>query len=203
MVNTRSLRLPDDIATKIERDTKEQRLESENEYIIKALEHYLKCKKAEIVQALKLIPFRYPAKCLKCGTEIKVGEYGLWGRGVGAICIDCHVQKFGDKTLVKKFMKLKELEWLKKALEFECEEKADELRQFNFYEIIQQMHVGYQEIYKLSMEYLKQRFDKPEQEKQALDELLRLIEKTWQTINDANLFMKVPLRKRKKKKVSQ
>lgn len=193
-------RFPEKLVDKIQKDFKEQGFNSENDYVIHALEHFLACKKTETFQALKLIPLKYAGKCLKCQKEQPVGSWAMWGRGVGIICMDCYVQKFGDKSTAKLVMRLKEIKWKIQAVQKELDEKAEQLRKFNFYEVINKMHEGYREIYKLTMEYLKAGFSKPEEEKEALDEIERLCKKQWAIIEEAERFMRVPFKKKRKKK---
>ncbi|MDH5481579.1 MAG: hypothetical protein OEY22_01675 [Candidatus Bathyarchaeota archaeon] len=193
-------RIPEKVDKDIERDLKEQGLPSENEYVIKALEHYLKCKQTEVIQSMKLIVFRYPAPCLDCKREIKTGEWGYWGRGIGAICIDCSVKRYGTKAQAKLVIMVKTLQWQKQALTTEIDELAERYRKLNFYEILERMHLGSEDLQKLVSEYLKTNFQKPEQETKILEELALLIEKMSSTLNDAHKFMKLPLSIRKKKR---
>lgn len=127
----------------------------------------------------------------------------MYGKGVGAVCVDCFIEKLGDKAIVKKVMRLKELKWTIKALEKQLDQKTDELKKLNFLEIIVDMRTGYGEIRKLIMEYMKTGFEKPEEERKTLDELERLIEKMWGIIEEARLFLMGPapeIKKKKKKK---
>lgn len=191
------LRIPFKLAEEFERDAEQLNI-SENEYCIQAIEHFLNCKKTEEIQSMKLIVLRYPATCLKCSTKMEVGQHAYWGRGTGAICLDCQVARYGDKTIVKKYIKLKELEFLIKSLQAQCNEKAEEMRQFNFYEKINNLHELSKQARDLVTSYLKENFQKPEKEQQTLDELERLMEKTQFTIKDLEQFMKVPLQKKKR-----
>ena len=198
MVNSRTIRMPEDLAIKIEKDAIAQNIPSENEYIVKALEHFLKCKKAETVQRMKQIVFRYVAKCLKCGRQIEVGEWGLWGRDVGAICIDCYIKRYGDKTALHQYMKLKEIKWMIKVGTTELDKITEKLKDFSFYEIIQEIHIGYQEIHKRFEEW--KAITEDEQEKQKATEILEHLRQNWDTLNKAHDFMMIAKRKRKKKK---
>jgi len=160
-------------------------------------------KSEDQVPAMRLILLKYPARCLKCDCELPPQTWAMYGKGVGAICLDCFIEKLGDKAIVKKVMRLKELKWTIKALERQLELKSDELRKLNFLEIIDNMWKGYGEIHKLVLEYLKTGFDKSDKEKKALDELERLIQKQWAIIEEAKLFLMGPtplIRKKKKKK---
>jgi len=160
--------------------------------------------KAEDFPEMRLILLKYHAKCLKCGCDLPPQTWAMYGKGVGAVCIDCFIEKLGDKAMVKKIMRLKELKWSIKALERQVELKSNELRKLEFLEIINDMWKGYGEIHKLVLEYLKTGFNKPDKETKALDELERLIEKQWAIIEEARLFLMGPMpviKKKKKKKV--
>ena len=200
MPHRTTFRCSDKLREKIEKDTLEQGLESVNDWLNEASEHYLTCKKAEIAQNLKLIPLKYAGRCLKCGKVLDAGTWAMWGRGVGVICTDCFIQKFGDKATVKLVMREKEIRWKIKALNKELDGKAEQYRTFNFYEIINTVHQQSTEIHKLIVQYLKTNFDKPEQEKQTLDNLEKLSKKQWALVQDADRFMRVPIKKPKKKK---
>jgi mRNA-degrading endonuclease HigB of HigAB toxin-antitoxin module len=194
----KTLRIPEKLNEEIQQDVAQSGFPSENEYMTKAIEHFLTCKKADVIQGMKLIVFKYKGTCLKCGHEIPVGSYGFWAKGTGAICLDCHVMRYGDKLLVKRYMKVKEYDTLLKALEVQCDEKAEQFRGFNFYEIMEKIHQNSNTLHSLIMEYLKAGFDKPEAEKTVLDEIQRLIEDQRHVLADAEQFMKVPLKKKKK-----
>lgn len=194
-----SFRLDDALRKKLEAEA-ERTKKSVAELIHEAVDHWFKCDKIEGIPEMRLILLKYHARCLKCGCDLPPNTWAMYGKGVGAICTDCFIEKLGDKGIVKKFMKVKELKWTMKSLENQLNEKAEKLRQFNFYEVIDQMHKGYGEIHKLIMAYLKTGFQKPEKEKEALDELERLIKKQWAIIQEAQMFIKGPPLKKKKKK---
>jgi len=199
-------RLPPKLAHQFEDEAKrlmaQGEVSSENDLAQKALAHFLICKNTETVQSLKLIVLRYPAKCLKCKKQLEQGSWAWWGRGVGVICTDCEVMKYGDKAIVRKLIKLKELQWQIKSLDKELDVKAEQFKEFNFYEILQKMHQGNSETHKMVMEYLRTSFEKPEDEKKALDEIGRLSEQQGKIIQEMELFMKQPFKKKKKKKVT-
>lgn len=192
------VRFDDEFFKKIEAEAKHTG-KSINEAIRELIDKGFKFEKEDQVKEMRLILLRYPARCLKCGKDLPKNTWAMWGKGVGAICTDCLIEKLGDKAIVKKIMKLKELQWAIKAFEKTLHEKTEQLRQFNFYEVIDQMHKGYGEIHKLIMEYLKTGFEKPDEEKKAMDELEKLIQKQWAIIEEAQLFIKGPPLKRKKK----
>jgi len=195
------VRGPEDLFKRIEDEAKKEQ-KSINQTMLDLMEKGL-MKEQDQVPAMRLILLKYPARCLKCDCELPPQTWAMYGKNVGAICLDCFIEKLGDKAIVKKVMRLKELKWTIKALERQVDLKSDELRKLNFLEIIDNMWKGYGEIHKLVMEYLKTDFDKSDKEKEALDELESLIQKQWAIIEEAKLFLIGPFPEFKKKKKKQ
>jgi len=198
------VRLDEDFFKKIEAETKKEG-KSINQTMLDLMEKGFKYadKTEDQVPAMRLILLKYPARCLKCGKDLPPQTWAMYGKGVGAVCVNCFIEKLGDKAIVMKVMRLKELKWTMKALERQVELKSDELRKLDFLEVIVKMRNGYGEIHKLVLEYLKTGFDKSDKEKEALDELERLIEKQWAIIEEAKLFLMGPfpdIKQKKKKK---
>jgi len=78
-----------------------------------------------------LIVTKFKSKCIKCGREVGVGESALWVKGLGVICLDCSIPH--DKSVLNKYLKIKELERIKKYLS----EEVDKLyRQFSEIQLI-------------------------------------------------------------------
>jgi len=198
------VRGPEDLFKRIEAEAKREH-ESMNQTMLNLMEKGL-MQEPDQVPAMRLILLKYPARCLKCDCELPPQTWAMYGKNVGAICLDCFIEKLGDKAIVKKVMRLKELKWTIKALERQVDLKSDELRKLklNFLEIIDKMWKGYGEIHKLILAYLKTGFDKPDKEKDVLNDLETLIQKEWAIIEEAKLFLMgpMPVIKKKKKKKS-
>jgi len=113
-----------------EQDGKQRELSSFNEYVVRALEHYLTCSKLELSAQMRLIVLKYDGKCLRCGNEVKAGNWALYGRGVGVVCMDCYIERIGDKALVAKYLKIREFKQVEKALKSECERLAQDLEDY-------------------------------------------------------------------------
>lgn len=177
-----------------------------NEYLERGFKYDDSKKATDEAPAMHLILLKYRARCLKCGKDLKPQTWAMYGKGVGAVCTDCFIEKLGDKGIVLKVMKLKELKWTIKALEKKLLEKTDELRKLDFLTVIQSMNEGYIEIHRLVMEYMKTGFEKPESDRtRTMEELDRLIEKQWAIIEEAQFFLMGPpptLKKKKKRKKS-
>jgi len=152
------------------------------------------------IPEMRLIILRYPAKCLKCGCELPPNTWAMYGKGVGAVCLDCFIEKLGDKAIVKKIMKLKELKFMLKALQKQVDQKSDELRKLNFLEIIEGMWKGDGELHKLVVDFMKAGFDKPENVRKTMDELDRLITRQLAILEETKLFLLGPFPEIKKKK---
>lgn len=77
----------------------------------------------------KEIAVKYPTKCVFCGKEIRKGEIAMWAKGVGCVHMSCYLAKQvdlgGDKTLAKKYVKIKELEAIIRGLKEEADKYAN------------------------------------------------------------------------------
>ena len=212
-MNKKTYRLSDSLIQQIETDWKERGLSSENEYIIKALQHFLTCKKTEESQALKLIPLKYPGKCTKCDKQLDQGEWAMWGRGVGVICTECHFKKYGDKITVKRLIRLKEIKWnisvAQKELDRILDKILDAEQKVNIYELgvlHEEAEAAKNKLVQLAHDYLKRGLG-TDQEKQVLESVKKQIwdieelkRKIQERVRTA-LFK--PVKKKKKKAVAQ
>lgn len=202
MTKETKIRGPEDLFKRIEAEAKKEH-KSINQTMLDLLEKGFMQQQDEI-PAMRLILLKYPARCLKCNCELPAQTWAMYGKGVGAVCLDCFIEKLGDKAIVKKVMRLKELKWTIKALEQQLTVKTDELRKLDFLGTIKTMREGYGEIHKLILQYMKVDFEKPDKAVDTLNELEELIQKQWAIIEEAKLFMMGPppdIKKRKKKKV--
>lgn len=199
MDTRKTVRFPEFLLKLIEAEAKKQN-KPVSDIIIKGMDHYFTCEKESQVQAMRLILLKYHTKCLKCGSDLPPQTWAMYGKGVGAICTECFIERLGDKGIVQKFMKMKELNWTMKALQKQCEEKADLLREFSFFETLQALHDKVSQYHKLIMEYLKTGFEKPKKESEVFDQADILAKKLLAIIQEAELFMKGPPLKKKKKK---
>ena len=165
-----------------------------------AFEHYLTCKATEKASRLLLIPLRYESKCLHCKKLLEVGSWAYWGRGTGVICLDCFATRYGNKAIANLTVKEKELRHAIKALTQEIDEKAGQLRNFNFYEIIERLYQENQETIKLANQFLKEDFDKPDKADATLEQLIAKMIEIKTVLDEATEFMRVPLKPKKKRK---
>lgn len=174
MVSRKQFRIPDELGIRVEKDAKEKGI-SENDWGTMCIEHFLTCKKLEQVGGLKLIMSKFPNNCLKadCRKEINIGDYVLWGKGVGVICMDCYVKRYGDKALIAKDLKMRELRQTIKAYNKELDRLSKKVNKYQFYEKVQVLQDHAAEVQTLATKYMKQEFvDGAEKEK--LDEFLAL-----------------------------
>ena len=147
-------------------------LPSLNEYVIQALEHFLTCSKLEPSERMRLIVLKYDGKCLRCKHVVKAGNWALYGRGVGIVCMDCYVERIGDKALVAKYLKLREWQQISKALKSECERYAQELEDFRLFDKLKGMDEKVDTLSKAMMQYLSEKLGSPD-EQQALEDIIR------------------------------
>jgi hypothetical protein len=121
-----TLRISEDLIKQVQTDI-EKRGVTQTQWFLDAAEHYLACSKTEKTESMRLIVFKYAGTCLKCGRRVEGGEWGLYGRGVGVVCMDCYVEKIGDKSLVAKYLKTREYERLVKVLKQQADGYADKV----------------------------------------------------------------------------
>jgi DNA-directed RNA polymerase subunit RPC12/RpoP len=196
-----TVRLNANLRKACEQDAKQKDVSSFNEYVVMALEHYLTCSKLELSAQMRLIVLKYDGKCLRCGKEVKAGNWALYGRGVGIVCMDCYVERIGDKPLVAKYLKLREWKQILKALKGECERYAQELEDFRLFERLKGMDETVEKLNKAIMEYLRQKIGTAE-EAQALEEITRQLKDLRAlTATIRELYKKLSKRKKLDKSV--
>lgn len=200
------LRLPDDLAKIIEDHGLEPEYGSESNYMLKAIRHFSQCNEqpkqetrmVEDAQApMRMIVTQYPGHCLKCGHDIASGSWALYGKGVGLICLDCFVLKIGDKALIAKYLKTRELRQIIAALQVEADRLAEKVENYNVIEKQEAILEQQEKLTKLAMDFLTHKIGTP-QEKEALEEILRQNEKGKQLINDIETFITQYVKLRKK-----
>jgi hypothetical protein len=201
MTKEKKLRIDDKLAEKLETDAKQKNI-SENEWLTQATQHYLECKKADESGNMKLIVLRYDGHCLKCGEKVEHGNWALYGRGVGIICMDCYVGKIGDRALIAKYLKMREYEKIKKALQNEVERLADKVEVFQAGEKLQALSEQWEKLTKLVQDYLTTGLGRPE-EKELFEEIIREKVITEALIRDVEDFIKRYVQTRKWTKKTQ
>ena len=196
-------RISDTLAASIEKDTKEQGLASENEWMINAFEHFLTCKKTEQIAGMKLMVLKYDGHCIKGDHEVKAGDWAYYGRGVGVICLDCAIsQGLGDKTLVTKYLKLREYQRLVKALKNEADRLADKVEGLTVADRFENIEKMNADLHKLVMGYLKGEFAN-DKERNILEEIEKLSAKLSEALNEFEQFMERVLQIKRRVKQPQ
>jgi len=131
---------------------------SQNDLFNQALRNFLFSEKGETpseeikeYSEFKIIPAQYNGKCKECGKDIKKWEIIAWAKGYGAICLKCYYKKIPDKGLVKRYVKVKELELVSKKLRKavnELTEKYITLRDsIKYYEVMEEIRKLINNIY--------------------------------------------------------
>src|SRR4030042_641296 len=154
----KNMRISEQLAQAIENDTKHKGFASENEWLIKASQHLRDCTKSDEQAAMKLIILRYATSCIKCHKPIPEGQWALYGRGIGAVCMDCYIERVGDKATVAKFLKMRELSHTVKALKSEAERLADNTEVLVFAGKLDDFLKKAQQVRDLAMQYMKEPF---------------------------------------------
>lgn len=191
-----NLRLNSKLKKVCEQDAKQKDVPSFNEYVVRALEHFLTCSKLELSAQMRLIVLKYDGKCLKCGNVVKAGNWALYGRGVGVVCMDCYIERIGDKALVAKYLKVREWKQILKALQSECERYAQDLEDFKLFERLKGMDETVEKLNKAVMLYLSEKIG-TSKEQEALEDVVRQL-KELRALTDTIRELYKKLSKRKK-----
>jgi hypothetical protein len=192
--------ISEDLKIAIENDYKQRGFDNATDFYRKALEHFLNCKEDEKSQAMRLLVTKYDGFCLKCRHEIPKGSWALYGKGVGLICLDCYIQRIGDKTLIAKYLKNRELTQITKALQDEADRLAEKVEAYRGIEKLDSLTTQEEKLHKIALEYLQTKLGTP-QEKETFEEILRENEVIKHLIRDIEEFIAkyIQIRKRKKK----
>lgn len=183
----------------MDQDARQRGFKDTTQYVTEAVKHFQKCKEKESSQAMKMIITKYPGKCLKCGHDIEVNSWAMFGRGVGLICMDCVVLKLGDKTIVAKYLKNRELDRVAKVLKEECDRLAGKVETLQVLNKLEDLKNQQESIMKVVREFLTNKIGSPEENK-ALDEFSRQLDDGKRIIMDMDEFIKNYVRNRKWKK---
>lgn len=185
---------------------------SENEFVIQAIKHFVVCK-AETVKALdfqgpglKSIITKYEGKCIKCRNYIPTGSQAWYGRREKGsppilVCLDCMMFGMADKTLAKKFIKVKELQATIRGLN----KMANELAEAVFDPDILKRQEQFQSLVSNAVE----RYEKylqvgtPGEEKKLLEEVLHTVKEAQRIEKGLDDFLYMQIQKLQKRKKKQ
>lgn len=205
------IRVDDEVKGLISEES-EKRGFSENEFVIRAIRHFVDCK-VERVKAvdfqgpgLKSIITKYEGECSKCGNYIPIGSQAWYGRREKGsrpilVCWDCMIFGMADKTLAKKFIKVKELQAIIRGLN----KIADELAERVFDPSILKRQEHFQSLVRNTIE----RYEKylqagtPEEEKKLLEEVLHMVKEAQRIEKGLEDFLYLQIRKLQKRKEKQ
>lgn len=151
----KNLDFTDDLAKKIEEDMKHRGIETFVQHVEEAEKHFLTCRSSEPVAGMKFLILRYATTCLKCGRTLNAGDYALYGRGVGAVCLDCHIERVGDKTTVAKYLRNRELDKVHRGLTNECDALAEKVEVFRTVDKLETLIGQRKQINELIDKYLR------------------------------------------------
>jgi len=153
----------------MEEDAKIRGEKSLTDYIQKTVEHFLKCKETEISNVMKLIILKYDGTCLKCKRKVEAGSYALYGHGLGIICLDCHVERVGDKTTVAKYLRNRELDKITSALKREADTLAEKVEVYRTIDKMEQVADSHKKLEELINKYLKSGLATPDEQNLLLE----------------------------------
>lgn len=193
------VRLPQDLKDSIEKDAKQGNFASVNQWWIEAGKHFLECKKAHQVASFRFIITRFKGKCLKCGRSVDKGEGAYYARGSGLLCLECSIFKgMSDKAVVAKYMKMREFQELARMFKVEVERYAERLDLYRAADKLDEIYKRGKELKDLVFKYLKEFVGQPE-ERQALEEIIKLTEQELKTLMDLENFLAVKMKRKLKK----
>jgi len=186
-----TVRINDDVDNKINEKIKNNGI-SMTDYIKMALEHSLVCEKGEKddIPALRPIISKYRGKCSKqnCGKIIEIGEPCYWAKGI-IICMDCMIQKgLGDKTLIAKYLKTRELNRTLKALQNECDRLANQIENLTISDRLENFIKQVENMHKLIFDYMRE-IRPQEKERELLEQIRQNSDKEVQLIRDLETFL--------------
>lgn len=200
MSERETIRVPPDLKKQVAPEMKRRGIATKQDFYVEAIKHFLQCKTFDTTGAMRLIVLKYPANCLYHKDErIEAGQWAYYGSGVGAICLDAFIERLGDKAIVRKYLKNRELERTHKFLKAECNRLADRLETF---EIGDKALVALRQVeleHDLAMRYFKEGLGTPE-EKEFLEDLMRSNKKTKEIIRDVEDYLQKMLRLKKWKR---
>jgi len=193
---------PVDLCEKMTEDAKAKGFTSEASYVIEAIKKEIEGKKEKDIQSMRTILTAYDGTCIKCKEHIEKGSWALYGKGIGLVCLDCYIQKLGDKTLVAKYLKNRELERVKNVLSDEADRLASKVESYRSVEKLDALIQEQNKTVDLVKQYLTEKIGTPD-EKKALEEILQQKGITEKIIWDMEKFVRDYLKNRKWIKKSQ
>lgn len=210
-------RIPDKLADAIERDAKDRAFASENDYITKSLEHFLKCKRTSSLEGPKLMRSPIDTHCAdpECKTSIRFGAWCYYHPETGALCLECGVKrgmsnKHRVKQLIESFELKEGLSALKKEVKTVLQDLSDIKQHIDLYKLGErhtQLQEQKEKLYNMIDDYLKNVATQDEtkaitQMQQAIFETTKLQEEIREKIRKG-LLERMKQKKKKKKKVPQ
>lgn len=166
---------------------------------MEALKHFQSCKETDTSNIMHTIITKFPGKCLKCGHEIPAHVPALYGKGVGLICTDCTITQIGDKALVHKYLKNRELDQIKSALIKECDELAQKIETYRVIDKLEALNNSQERTEKLISDFLTHKIGS-DQENKALEDVIRINGERKRIIIDMDEFIKKYIQNKKWRK---
>jgi hypothetical protein len=197
---SKTYRIPEDLCKRIEEEVERRKQTnpnfSENDWQIEAAEHYLQCDK-ELQGSWRLIPLKFSGKCILHPNEtIEAGHWAFYAKGIGVICPDGFIEKFGAKTEIKMLLKKRHLERTISFLEQKLNELAGKVEKHEEHETVEKIYTMVSEFHKISMEYYRRGLGTPDENK-IVSQIISLSQKIYDALEDWRAYI---LGKSKKKK---
>jgi hypothetical protein len=186
-----------DLDEALEKDYKQKKIEK-GAWLNEAVRHFLTCEKPGVGGMLPKI-LNWPGTCVKCGQKVEAGQWALWGKGIGIICMDCYVARIGDKGVIVKYLKNRELDRVRNALKEECDRLAGKVETLQVLNKLEDLKNQQEQIISVVNDFLTHKIGSSEEAK-ALEEFLRQIQDGKRIILDMDEFIKNYIRNRKWRK---
>jgi len=188
------IRISSTFRQRLEDDQKKRGFRSIQEYGEQALNYFVAHEDrpektyTDAGEAMRLIVTMYDGKCFKCGRFIEKGSWALYGREIGLMCMDDYIQKIGDKTIMAKFLKNRELDQINRALKTENERLAQQVTSYQGIDKISGLITQEEKLNKLVLSYFSEGIGQP-QEKEVFEEILRENEQSKRLIKDVEEYI--------------
>jgi predicted DNA-binding protein len=213
MVETLYTRISPKLKQRIEQDCKVRGIESQNEYVVQALQHFLECRKVKLSMSMKYIPLPCDCECVICHKKTGPPHWGFYMNG-NVICRDCYVKRYGEKGTAKLALKEREGKYKLKVLKEGIEKMLQDYEEAEFVgsaretlEENKKINRENMEVNQLALQYLNENLG-TKQEKEAFEKLMRKLEdlvrdrEDFRTVLDHALerYRKLLMTRKKKRK---
>lgn len=130
------VRFPQEFLSIVEEESA-KREQKQKDFIIAAVKQYLNSdgtqrRNEPYSPGLRKIVTKYEGYCSKCNSFVPVGMTAWYGKSLKGsrpvlVCLDCMVLGMSDRTLAKKYLKIKEFQAIVRGLKKEADDLSSKL----------------------------------------------------------------------------